>query len=200
VEPSVKGSLFVTGVVAVRRYRDSGRLSEDQIAARLGPVALEALDQKIDISRWYPIDAFCEMLDVDWEVASGRNPAYMWHMGEDAAKRFFERGIYQQLDYAKRAGRVESRRSLVRQSKLIVTVTNSLYNFLEIDVRVASDVLEIVYGNATLFSEALRYTTEGFMAEVNRWQGSSRPWRSERVAPDRVCFRMDLPERLQGDG
>jgi hypothetical protein len=37
------------------------------------------------------------------------------------------------------------------------------------------------------------------MNEVNRWQGSSRRWASERVAPDRVRFRLDLPERLQGD-
>jgi hypothetical protein len=199
VEPSVKGSLFVTGVAAVRRYRDAGFLSEDQIAARLGPAALETLDQKIDISRWYPIEAFCEMVDLDWEIAAERDPAYMRRLGAVAARRFFERGIYQQLDYAKRAARVESRRSLARQSKLITTVTNSLYNFLEIDVRVAGDVLEIVWGNATLLAEALRYTTEGFMNEVNRWQGSSRCWVSERVAPDRVRFRLDLPERLQGD-
>ena len=199
MEPSVKGSLFVTGVAAVRRYRDAGLLSEDQIAARLGPVALETLDQKIDIARWYPIDAFCEMVDLDWEIAAERDPAYMCRLGEVAARRFFERGIYQQLDYAKRTERVGSRRSLVRQAKLIATVANSLYSFLEIEVRVTSDVLEIVYRNATPLHEALRYTTEGFMNEVNRWQGSSRRWTSERVAPDRVRFRMDLPERLQGE-
>jgi hypothetical protein len=87
VEPSVKGSLFVTGVVAIRRYRDSGYVSEDQITARLGPVALEMLDQKIDISRWYPIDAFCEMLDMDWEIAAERSPTYMRRPGwkSDAA-------------------------------------------------------------------------------------------------------------------
>lgn len=199
MEPSVKGSLFVTGVAAVRRYRDAGLLSEDQIAARLGPAALEALDQKIDISLWYPIDAFCEMVDLDWETAAERDPVYMRRLGAVAARRFFERGIYQQLDYAKRAERVESRRSLLRQSKLIATVTNSLYSFLEIDVRVVNNVLEIAYGDAAPFAEALRHTTEGFMNEVNRWQESSRRWASERVAPDLVLFRLDLPERLQGD-
>lgn len=198
MDPSVRGSLFVTGVVAVRRHRDSGRVSEDELAARLGPVALEVLDQKIEFSRWYPIDAFCEMVDVDWDIAH-RDPAYMRGMGEAAARRFLEGSIYQQLDYAKRGGRVETRRSLARRAKLISTVTNSLYNFIEVDVRVASDVLEIVYGNAALFCEALRYTTQGFMDEINRWQGSSRRWTSERVAPDRVSFRMPLPPRLRED-
>jgi hypothetical protein len=199
VQPSVKGSLYVAGVVAVRRHRDSGRLSEDQIAARLGAVALEMLDQKIEISRWYPVEAFCEMVDVDWEVSGGRDPDYIRGMGEAAARRFFEGGIYPQLDYAKRSGRVDARPSLLRRAKLIVTVTNSLYNFIQTDVRIASSVLEVVYGNAALFSEALRYTTEGFMNEVNRWQGSARRWTSERVARDRVSFQMILPGRLQGD-
>jgi len=199
VEPSVKGSLFVAGVVAVRRHRDSGRISEDQIAARLGPVALEVLDQKIDISRWYPIHAYCELVDMDWEVLGGRNPDYMRRIGELTAARFFRTGIYQQLDYAKRGRQVESGSSLLRRSKLISSVTDTLYNFLEVDVSVDNGFLEIVYGNAELFSEGLRYTTEGFMNEINRQQGSSRCWTSERVAPDRVCFRLELPQRLQED-
>lgn len=198
MEPSIKGSLFVAGVVTMRRHRDSGRLSEDQIAARLGPETLELLDQKIDISRWYPVDAFCEMMDMDWEVFGGGDLDYLRRMGEEAAARFFRTNLYQQLDYAKRNPRVESRTALARQAKLITTVTNTLYNFIEIGVRVEADFLEVVYGNATPLSEALRYTTEGFMNEINRQQGSSRCWTSERVAPDRVCFRLDLPERLQG--
>jgi hypothetical protein len=199
VEPSIKGSLFVEGVVAMRRHRDFARVSGDQLAARLGPVALEMLDQKIDISRWYPIDAYCEMSDMDWEIAGGRDPGYMRCMGAEAAARFFRSGIYQQLDYAKRARSVESRSALVRRAKLITTVTNTLYNFLEVSVDVVGDFLEIVYGNATPLSEGLRYTTEGFMNEINRQQGSSRCWTSERVAPDRVHFQMNLPERLHGD-
>ena len=199
MEPSVKGSLFVEGVVAMRRHRDLARVSEDQLAARLGPVALETLDQKIDISRWYPIEAFCEMADMDWEIAGGRDPGYLRCMGAEAAARFFRSGIYQQLDYAKRVQSVESRSALVRRAKLITTVTNTLYNFLDINVHVEGDFLEIVFGNAALFSEGLRYTTEGFMNEINRQQGSSRCWTSERVDPDRVRFQMSLPERLHGD-
>jgi len=199
VELSVKGSLFFAAAVAMRRHRDAGRISEDELSARLGPAALELLDQKIDIARWYPIDAFCEMLDMDWEVSAGRDPDYARRLGQESAARFFSSGLYQQLDYAKRVERVESRSALVRQSRLITTVTNALYNFIEIDVRVEGDRLVIVFANAAAFSEALRYTTEGFMDEINRQQGSARSWSSERIAPDRVRFELNLPQRLHGD-
>ena len=46
------------------------------------------------------------------------------------------------------------------------------------------------------FSEALRISTEGFMNQINKRQKSRRRWTSERVAPDRIVFRMPLPERL----
>jgi len=200
VEPSVKGSLFFAAAVAMRRHRDAGRVSGEQLAVRLGPAAQELLDQKIDIARWYPIGAFCEMVDMDWEIAAGRDPEYARRMGQESAARFFASGLYQQLDYAKRAERIESRSALVRQSRLITTVTNALYNFLEVEVRVEGDRLVILYDNAAAFSEALRYTTEGFMDEINRQQGSARSWSSERVTCERVRFELDLPQRLHGDG
>jgi hypothetical protein len=186
------------GVVAVRRHLESGAIRQDALGARLSGAALAALDQKIDIERWYPIRPFCEMVDVDWEVSGARAPDYMRRSGADAAARFFRTGIYQQLDYAKRTPRAQTRRSLVRQARLIMSVTSSLYDFLDTQVDVEGDRLRIRYANAALFSEALRYTTEGFMNEINRQQGSSRSWTSERVAPDRVHYQLELPDWLPG--
>jgi len=200
VEPSVRGSLFVSGVVAIRRHRESGVVSQEQLAARLGRVALELLDEKIDVGRWYPIAPFCEMIDMDWDLVGGREPDYMREMGRKTASRFFETGIYQQLDYARRSPRSASRDALLRRAKLVMTVADALYSFIETAVEVERERLTIVYGNAEPFSEALRHTTEGFMNEVNRRQGASRSWTSERVTPDRVCFRLELPGWLaEGD-
>jgi hypothetical protein len=55
LEPSVKGSLDVGVAVTARRHRDAGRVSAEQISARLSGAAVELLDQKIEIGRWYPI-------------------------------------------------------------------------------------------------------------------------------------------------
>lgn len=202
MKPSVKGVLVVGAMVAVRRLRDGGRVPEEQLAARLGAAALELLDEKIDLGRWYPMQAFCELLDLEWEVAGDRDPAHMIRAGALTADRVFDRGIYQQLDYAQRAERANTREDVLRRARLITTVTASFYNFLDVEVRLDPDnpsVLEIRYGNAAEYSEALRHTTEGFMNQINRRLGSSRSWTGQRPRPDLVVFQLPLPESL-GEG
>lgn len=113
-----------------------------------------------------------------------------------------DRGIYQQIDNAERATRVRSRAALIRQARLIATVTDILYDFLQVDVRIDAerpDSLEIVYREAGPFPEVLRYTTEGFRSQVNRRPGSDRRWTREHGAPDVATSRLSLPDRLAGD-
>jgi hypothetical protein len=199
MDPAVKGSLMLGAVVSVKRHRKQGRISAEQLAARLGGPALELVDQKIDIGRWYPVKLFTELLELDWEVGSSRDPAYMRRQGEQAANRLFDSGIYQQLSYAERAERVLSAKQLKRQAALITTINGTLYNFLRFEVRLAlerGDALEIIYSNALLFSEALRYSTEGFMNQINQRQRSKLQWSSLRVLPDVVVFTLPLPSRL----
>ena len=89
--------------------------------------------------------------------------------------------------------------ALLLQAKLITTITAAFYSFLQTSVAIdpaRPNQLEIVYANAAAFPEALRYATEGFMNQLNLRQGSKRRWTSERTAPDRIVFRMELPERL----
>lgn len=198
IDPSVKGSLMLGAVVSVRRHRKQGRISAEQLAARLGGPALELVDQKVDIGRWYPIKLFTELLDLDWDVGSSRDPAYMRRQGEQAADRLFDSGIYQQLAYAERADRVLSGKQLKRQATLITTITGTLYNFLRFDVRLREEMesLEIVYANAALFSEALRHSSEGFMNQINQRQRSKLRWSSRREQADVVVFTLPLPSRL----
>ena len=194
-----KGSIVVGAVVSLRHLRSSGRITVDEMAARLSGSALALLEEKIDIGRWYPMSVFVELVDFEWDIVADRDPEYARRSGAKGAERLFQSGRYQQLDFAQRAGRAESRDALVRQSKLITTVTAMLYNFLEVSVGIdptRPDQLQIVYANAAEFTEPLRYTTEGFMNAINEAQGSSRRWDSERTAPDRIVFRLAIPERL----
>jgi hypothetical protein len=183
----------------VRRHRKQGLVSPGQLAARLSQGALRMLEEKVDIGRWYPIEVFGELLDLDWEVGGQRDPKYMREEGEKAAERLFQSGIYQQLSYAERVERVKAREALIRQARLITTITGTLYNFLEFKVRLDGNELEVHYGNAEAFSEALRFTTEGFMNQINRRQRSSAQWLSKRVRPDLVVFSLPLPQRLRDE-
>jgi hypothetical protein len=193
---SIKGSLMLGAVVSVKRLRARGRVSAEALEARLSGEALALVDQKIDISRWYPIQPFCELIDLDWEIAGAREPAYLESQGAAAADRLFDSGIYQQLDFAQRSGKVESREKLVRQSRLITTITGTLYDFLTFEVNLAPESLEIVFGNAERFSDGLIHTTVGFMNRINERQGSKRRWRGWRETADRARFSMSLPTRL----
>ena len=199
-QPSAKGTLVLGAVVAARRHREKGRISLQQLEVRLSGPALSLIDQKILIAAWYPIDAFCELMDLNWELGGQRDPDFMRREGERSADRLFDTGIYPQLKFAQEAEKVQSREDLVRQSRLISSITGSLYNFLQIDVRMSDDQaasLQIVYENAAPFSEALRYSTEGFMNQINKRQKSAQRWTSARLRPDRIVFEMSVPGRLK---
>ena len=197
-QPSAKGTLVLGAVVAARRHREKGRISGQQLEVRLSGPALSLIDQKILIAAWYPIDAFCELMDLNWELGGKRDPDFMRREGERSADRLFDTGIYPQLRFAEEAAKVQSREDLVRQSRLISSITGSLYNFLQIDVRMGNgENLQIVYDNAAPFSEALRYSTEGFMNQINKRQKSAQRWTSERPRPDRIVFAMSVPGRLK---
>ena len=199
MQACAKGSIVVGAVASLRHLRSSGRVRDAELQARLSASALELLEEKIDIGRWYPMRVFAELVDFEWDAVAGRDPEYARRSGARGAERLFRSGRYQQLDFAKRAGRAESRDALVRQSKLITTVTAMLYNFLSVTVGIdpaRPNELSIVYANAAEFTEPLRYTTEGFMNAINEAQGSSRRWTSARTARDRVVFRLEIPKRL----
>lgn len=193
---SVKGSLVMGAVVAARRLRDRGTISPEALEARLSKGALELVDQKIEIARWYPIADFCELIDLNWEIDGKRDPGYLERQGAASADRLFDSGRYQQLEFAERSGKVETREKLIRQSKLITTITGTFYNFLSVDVVLEPSQLTIVYGNAVAFRDPLLHTTVGFMNQINVRQGSRRRWTGERTRPDEVRFSLPLPERL----
>jgi hypothetical protein len=199
VEPSAKGAIVMGVVASLRKLRTSGRITTDQLAARLSGGAFALLEQKIEVGRWYPMPLFRELVDFEWALAGKRDPDFARGEGARSADLQFESGRYQQLDFAKRAGRAESSGAIVLQAKLITSLTAAFYSFLETSVGIDPENprrLQIVYANAAAFPEALRSATEGFMSRINERQGSTRRWRSERAAPDRIVFWLELPERL----
>src|SRR5688572_7094314 len=129
-----KGSIVAGAVASLRHLRKSGRITDEQLTARLSSAALELLEQKIDIGRWYPMSAFSELVEFEWDAVAGRDPEYARASGAKSAQRLFETGRYQQLEFAQRVGRAESRDALVRQAKLTTTITSMLYNFLQVRI------------------------------------------------------------------
>jgi hypothetical protein len=193
---SVKGALVRGAVVAARRLRERGRLAAELFEARLSAAALELVDEKIEVARWYPIAPFCELIELGWEIDGKRDPAYLEREGAASADHLFDSNRYQQLDFAQRGGKVASRQQLMKRARLITTITGTFYDFLDVSVALEGDELVIVYGNARAFADALIHTTVGFQNQINARLGSKLRWRGIRTRPDEVRFVMPLPKRL----
>lgn len=194
--PSVKGAMILGAVVVARRARDRGRVPEERLA-KLSDRSRELLEEQIQLSRWYPMELFTELLELDWEIGGNFEPEYMRKSGEKNAERMTRAARYQQFDYLERAERPKSNAEVIKQVRLTSSVTLSYFNFMEVEVRMHPDrpnVLQIVYSNTESFPDALRYSTEGFMSRLNRVRGSSRRWTSERVG-NTVVFALEIKER-----
>lgn len=195
----VKGALVLGAVVAARRLRDGGRLTHEVLEARLSKAALVLIDAKIEVARWYPVEPFCELIDLGWDVIGNRDPKYLEKAGAASADQLFDSNRYQQLEFAQRAVKVQTRKQLIRQARLITTITGTFYDFLDVRVALDADGLTIVYGNARAFGDPLVHTTVGFKNQINVRQGSKMRWTGQRTAPDEVRFTMPLPKRLSDD-
>ena len=108
MDPSVKGTIVLGVVASLRKLRKGGQLSEEQLAARLSGPALALLEQKIEFASWYPMPLFRELVEFEWDVVAKRDPDYARRSGEISADHQAGTGRYQQLDFAKRAKKVES--------------------------------------------------------------------------------------------
>src|SRR5262249_23100543 len=103
LEPSVKGTIVLGVVAALRKLRKQGGRLQAQGAAGLSGGALELLEQKIEFSRWYPMPVFRELVEFEWDEIAKHDPEHARQAGVLSAERQFASGRYQQLDFARRA-------------------------------------------------------------------------------------------------
>ena len=197
-DPSVKG-LLLGGVVAnLRRLEERSAVSEDALEARLGPRALELLREKVDPACWYPVDCYRELVDALWELEGQRQPDYMREKGRAWARKLYDAQRYQQLEYADtRTREIGSGDEAVRQGRLIASLIQTFWNFVEprvdLDPEQPNTLRLTLEGSlASLFPEANRYTTEGFLNHMVERGGGKHRATSERPSPERIVFRLPL--------
>lgn len=97
-EPSVKGTLYQNLCSLVADLRQAGKLDDSAIAKALSPEEIELLDAEISIGSWYPLDAYCRMLDLAASTSSEGKLAFAEASGHASAEQVIQLGIYSQLD------------------------------------------------------------------------------------------------------
>jgi hypothetical protein len=184
--PSIKGTAFQSVVDDIQSLLDAGRLSREELEARLTGEDLEILDGKVNPTTWSPIDTYKRAVEVlARKEAPLRTEEYLVERGVKAAERLSALGIYSQLE-------ATSEHMGVRVGKVIVTISRAIYNFTCFHYEPGDDGVSfsIRVEDAAAFPEAARFATQGFVEYVaSRAAGYAMHVTSERPSPDVVVYR-----------
>jgi hypothetical protein len=198
----VKGTLLqgvVAGMRALCAEDESARSAAD---SRLSREARRLVDEEIIGVRWYPVESYGELVDLFWELAGHRDPAFMREAGRAGGRAMIESGIYRSYVETSRRPTGDPVERAIRGARVAVGITRMLYDFVEVDVSYDEDrdVLELTYRGVSPLPDALLLGTQGFLdafaAEVGTLgddtPANEIPWHAERPSRDEFLFRLPL--------
>ena len=133
------------------------------------------------------------------DVEGGGSSQYLRTLGRQTANRLLEAGLYSQLEYLNRtevskvADGPARFAAFGRDLRLLTTISGSILNFSrwaslpdpEREGRYQIEVTE-----ARDFPEVLAWRSDGFVNQMATVHGDPDLWSWERVAADRIVFRM----------
>jgi hypothetical protein len=162
--PSIKGTAYGSVHEDLSALVADGRVSRDELEARLGAEDLKHFDAKVLAGNWYPIQSYRALLAIvaDKE-ANGNAEEYLVARGWRAAARLKESGIYRQLEANDAAS---GKPWGARVAGLIGSVSRLMYNFTSWHVEPGEDAtcFRAVVADAADFVDECRYTAQGFVA------------------------------------
>ena len=187
--PSIKGTAFASAVTDLQEFLDKGRLTREQLEARLRPEDVEIVDWKILPGDWYPIESYGRILELLGSVAGG-GPAYHLQRGRRTAERLFGSGIYKQLDRAigaaRRAGLVRARSRSCSPSAARST-TSARWEIVHDPA--SRRRLRFELRQMEALPENARITIQGFVEwAAEHIVGGAVRVESRRTHPDRIQF------------
>jgi hypothetical protein len=204
-EPSIKGSVFKGVIDDLARLREAGRVSEEQIEARLAAEDLVFLETEVNPASWFPLESYARITQLLGEVEGAGKDGYFVERGRASARRLMKSGLYQQLAFLPRwnqrvSGGADDESALIAdyasKLRMVISLASGIYNVgkwvVESDPGNPGRVL-IAVREASAYSEPMRLAIEGFLNECAQ---SSRKdlvnlYTSERPSPDLILLRMN---------
>jgi hypothetical protein len=188
--PSIKGTAWATVAEDLHRMLEDGRLSRDELEARMSAEELKLFEAKPLATRWYPVSAYRVLLALIAEKeAKGKVEEYLTERGWRAAERLKEAGVYRQLDSDNGSDRSWSQ----RVAGLISAISKLMYNFGSWTLEPPTDdsTFRVTLGDAKAFADECRYTAAGFLGfAATMIAGAPVKVTSQRPAPDRVVYTI----------
>jgi hypothetical protein len=196
-EPAIKGSAVTALVEDVARCIEEGRVSLEEVEARLEPEDVALLEEKISPAKWYPIDQYRRLTDLLFEITGdGRDfETYLKERGAAAAERLMQSGLYQQLDYSTKQADANSeqtsREQLRRETRLRLSLIAGIVNrgtpHTSPDPD-RPDQLRIELRDASELPDCLGHTIAGFIERCARERRAAGVWHMSRIGADVMRF------------
>jgi hypothetical protein len=193
--PSIKGTAFQSVVEDVRRLLESGRISPNELAARLEAEDLRLLDEKILPGLWYPLTSYQRLTEQLMETEGGGRISYVVARGARAAERLFAAGLYQQLARGEEIGaqkRAQSKRWSEHEANLMTSLAGAIFSVSRWRYILETEgTSRIEVSEAEALPEVSRWAAQGFVEyTASRLAGVTTVVSSERPAPDRIVFTL----------
>ena len=93
----VKGTAIASVVEDLNRLLQEGKISREELEARLEADDPEVLEQKIVPALWYPMETYGRFVEILFDREGGRRTEYLVERGRRAAQRIRATGLYSQL-------------------------------------------------------------------------------------------------------
>jgi hypothetical protein len=183
--PSTKGLMLQQVVTLIQDHLDTGRLTRDQLEARLEKEDLPFFDgDKIVPSLWYPVAQNHRLLDLYFSI-SGRRAEAMVELGRVSARQVLELPAYAALFEA------AAQRDAASAGPLLVKLAELVLNFTKWTFHGTTlDDFEIEVTEATEYSDHACHSAIGFMEVLGaELFGKKLRVKCERPAPDHIVFR-----------
>jgi hypothetical protein len=194
-EPCIKGITLQSVVEDVRLLRDSARISQEELAARLQERELAWLRDGVQPSLWYSIEGYTRLSELLLEVEGRGDPEYLVRRGAAAAERLYASGLYAQLRHGEERRseeRAGGREFSEKDGRLMTTLSGAVFNFGKWSYREDGDDIVIEVTNAAAMPEVSRLAAHGFIAHIaSRVRDAKIEVRSSRPALDHIVFRFE---------
>lgn len=203
-EPSVKGSVFQGAVDDLARLREQGRVSEEQIEARLSAEDLIFLEAEANPAAWYPMESYARITQLLGDIEGAGKDSYFVERGRASARRLMQTGLYQQLGFlprwkTKASEDGDDQSALIAtyasNLRMVISLASSIYNVGKWKVEPDPDNpgrVRVAVHEASAYSEPMRLAIEGFYNECARTsrEDLAQLYISERPSPDVIMLRM----------
>jgi hypothetical protein len=189
---SVKG-IFVAGAVAsVRKAIREGRVSREEVEARLDARDVPFLDEKVEVGLWYPVETLGNFLEVLADLSGPDRESAFVEIGRAAADMAAYTGRYGQLDPSRRAG--DSHTEVLRYGRLVTSVITAFYDFSRMSFGpdpADPQAFQIDWYDVAHLPESNRLCAQGFIERVaHHASRSDMTVTSQRPSPEHIVFRL----------